>query len=75
MAEEAVGGDSQNTAAAVSTENGPTDQPAGEAADFSIVANTSEISVNTTREEVYKFGFNLTDLYKISLEYYKKGEK
>lgn len=46
-------------------------------ANMSVVANTSEISYETqsdTREQIYKFGFSLSDLYKLSLVFYKKGE-
>merc|ERR1712226_161519 len=45
--------------------------------DITIVANTSEladISLGNNAEEIYKLGFSLNDLYKLSLQFYKKGK-
>lgn len=41
--------------------------------DLTIVVNTSAINTSNINEE-FKFGFSLNDLYKISLEFYKRGK-
>ena len=40
--------------------------------DLTIEVNTSALEIKNSDGE-YKFGFSLSDLYKISLEFYKKG--
>ena len=40
--------------------------------DMSIIINTSAVSVEKTDGD-FKYGFTLPDLYKIGLEFYKKG--
>jgi len=41
--------------------------------DLSIVVNTSAINEIKSENE-FKFGFSLADLYKVGLEFYKKGK-
>lgn len=41
--------------------------------DLTIVVNTSAVNTSNVNEE-FKHGFSLNDLYKISLEFYKRGE-
>lgn len=38
-------------------------------------SSLNESSVTRKNEEIFKLGFNLNDLYKISLQYYRKGEQ
>ena len=40
---------------------------------LTIDVNTSELDTSKIDENL-KFGFNLNDLYKVALEFYKKGE-
>ena len=59
---------------------GQTEKPAVESTyngDLTIELNTSDLnkcSVTPSREEIYKLGFSLNDLYKLSLQFYKKGK-
>jgi len=46
--------------------------------DLTIEANISElnaVSLDDTTEEIYKLGFSLNDLYKLSLQFYKKDKQ
>ena len=45
--------------------------------DITIIANRSELNtslIGNNTEEIYKLGFSLNDLYKLSLQFYRKGE-
>lgn len=42
--------------------------------DMSIIVNTSAINENKTSDE-FKYGFSSGELYKLGLEFYKKGKK
>ena len=53
-------------------------QNSDENMDMSIVANRSELSsslLGNNEEKIYKLGFSLNDLYKLSLQFYKKGKR
>ena len=66
MAEEAVGRDGEKQ----NNENESTLL----SNDLSIIVNTSAINENKTSDE-FKHGFSPADLYKLGLEFYKKGKK
>jgi len=53
-------------------------QNSDENMDMSIVANRSELSsslLGNNEEKIYKLGFSLNDLYKLSLQFYKKEKE
>ena len=69
MAAEAVGG--------VKEESSEKSNISDINADLTINLNTSDLnesSVSRKPDEIFKLGFGLNDLYKISLEFYRKGE-
>lgn len=71
MAEEAVGrdGEEQNN-----KEMQNESKSSSQSNDMSIIVNTSAINENKTSDE-FKYGFSSGELYKLGLEFYKKGKK
>lgn len=69
MAEEAVGRKGEEENQEINNENKP-NLPSSE---LSIIVNTSAIDESKSSDE-FKHGFSLCDLYKLGLEFYKKGK-
>lgn len=69
MAEEAVERDGEEQNREMENEN----QSTSLSNDMSIIVNTSAINENKTSDE-FKYGFSSGDLYKLGLEFYKKGK-
>ena len=69
MAEEAVQRDGEEQNREMENEN----QSTSLSNDMSIIVNTSAINENKTSDE-FKYGFSSCDLYKLGLEFYKKGK-